>query len=114
MKFISIALVLIVSMASGCAHKKTDSVSVEEAARLNRNLVKDAVVFEPGSEQGAIVPDVSSPRLRAVWVDEHRENNKLIEGHRQWILEGDIVLLGIPKSAVPTATPSRGGAAREN
>lgn len=103
MNFISLIWILVVLGVSGCAHKAPVPVSEEEAARLNRSLVREAVVFEPGSEQGAIVPDVSSPRLRAKWIEERRENNHLIEAHREWFLEGDVVLLAIPKP--PQATP---------
>lgn len=99
MNFLCLIWILIVFGVSGCAHKTPAPVSDQEAARLNRNLVREAVVFEPGSEQGAIVPDVSSPRLRAKWIEEHRENNHLIEAHREWFLEGDVVLLNIPKPA---------------
>lgn len=29
-------------------------------------------------------------------VEEHIDGNRLIERHREWILEGDVQLLGIP------------------
>ena len=82
----------------GCAHKHVNPVSEDEAARIDRTLVKEAVVYEPGSKDGAVVPDISAPRLRATWVPERQENGRLIEAHREWALEGDVTILGIPKS----------------
>ncbi len=85
---------------SACAHTEPNgAVPINEAARLERVLIRNSVTFDPGTEQGAVVPDVSAPSLHAVWVEEHREGNRLIEGHREWLLDGQIVLLGIPKSA---------------
>lgn len=107
MKFRSSILILLVGISSGCAHKAPVSISEQEAARLDRNLVREAVVFEPGAETNAIVPDVSAPRLRAVFVKGHREGtNRYTESRREWLFEGDVVLLGIPDSAVtaPTGT----------
>ncbi len=82
----------------GCAHGQTNPVSEDEAARIDRTLVKETVVYEPGSKDGAVVPDISAPRLRAIWVPERQENGRLIEAHREWTLEGDVTILGIPKS----------------
>lgn len=95
----SIAALIIFSFCSvfGCAHKSADKVSPEQAAKLEQNLVRDAVVFEVGTKDGAVVPEISAPRLRAIWVGERIEGNRLIEAHREWILEGDVTLLGIPK-----------------
>lgn len=87
-------------MISGCAHKKTqDEVSINEASRLDKRLIRDAVVFEQGTKDGAIVPEISSPRIRAIWVPEKIESNgtRLIEAHREWILDGDVTLLGTPQ-----------------
>lgn len=86
-------------LGSACAHQKVDNVSAEDASRIDRKLVKESVVYEPGAKEGASVPDVSAPRLRAVWVEERIEGNRLIEAHREWLLEGDVSLLGIPKAA---------------
>jgi len=83
----------------GCAHQPIESVSKEEAARIDRRLVRNAVNFAPGSESGAVVPDVSSPCLQAEIVDEKIEGNRLIEKHREWTLGCDVRLLGIPKVA---------------
>ena len=97
--FIKISVVAISMVSVGCAHKQVNQVSEEDAARIDRTLVKETVVYEPGSKDGAVVPDVSAPRLRAVWVAERQENGRLIEAHREWILEGDVAILGIPKAA---------------
>lgn len=83
--------------SAGCAHSKMSSVSEAEAAKLDRKLVRDSVVYESGTKDGAVVPEISAPGLRAVWVEERREGNRLIEGHREWVLEGDVMILGIPK-----------------
>ncbi len=92
-----IMMVLLVGMG-GCAHLPSDqSVPPSEAARLDRSLVRNAVTFDPGTELGAVVPDVSAPSLHAIWVDEHREGNRLVEAHREWLLDGQVLLLGIPK-----------------
>ena len=80
----------------GCAHQKVDTVSEEKASRIDRQLVRETIVFEPGSKLGAVPPDVSAPRLHALWVDERVEGSRLIEAHREWILEGDVSLLSIP------------------
>lgn len=90
-------VILLFGIVSGCAHKSIDKVSPDDAAKLDQNLVRDAVVFEPGTKDGAVVPEISAPRLRAIWIGERIEGNRLIEAHREWILEGDITLLGIPK-----------------
>jgi len=84
-------------MTVGCAHESAIEKEEKEASRFNRKLVKEAVVFEPGTESNAVVPDVSAPRLRAIWVPEKIDNGKLIEAHREWLLEGDVSILGIPK-----------------
>ncbi len=83
---------------ASCAHNKPtdETISPENAAKFNRKLVRESVVFEDGARDGAVVPNVSAPRLRAVIVPEHIENNRLSEKHREWILEGDVSLLGIP------------------
>jgi hypothetical protein len=84
---------------AGCATTKQNEVSPDQAAKLDRRLVKDAILYEPGTEQGATVPEISAPRLHAILVPERVENNRLIERHREWILEGDVTILGIPKKA---------------
>lgn len=86
-------------LAASCAHNRPSDVSPEEAARFDRNLVRETVVFEANTKSGATVPDVSSPQLRAVWIPERVEGNRLIEAHREWILEGDVSILGIPKQS---------------
>jgi hypothetical protein len=81
---------------AGCAHKE-QKVDPKDAARIDPRLTQETVVYEPGSERGAVVPDISAPRLRAIWVDERIENGRLIEAHREWQLEGDVVILGTSK-----------------
>ncbi|GEM_PF-1949764 len=82
----------------GCAHQKPNP-TVNEAAKFDRNLVRESVSFEDGAKEGAIVPEVSAPRLKAIWVPEKIDasGTRLIEAHREWILEGDIILLGTPQ-----------------
>jgi hypothetical protein len=82
----------------GCAHTPAATVPQAEAAKLDRNLVRDAVVFESGAKDGAVIPEISAPRLRAVWIPERVENNRLIEAHREWLLEGNVSILGITPS----------------
>ena len=93
-----ICSVLLSLMFVSCAHGPANSASPEEAARLDRKLVKETVVYEPNAKEGAVVPDVSAPGLRAIWVEERIEGQRLIEAHREWLLEGDVTLLGIPKT----------------
>jgi hypothetical protein len=94
---IAIAAVLAAFGSSGCATSKPKEVTPDQAAKLDRQLVKDAVIYEPGTEKGATVPEISAPRLHAILVPERVENNRLVERHREWILEGDVTILGIPK-----------------
>lgn len=94
---IATAVAVCAAIGAGCASSKPKEVTPDQAAKLDRKLVKDAVVYEPGTEQGAIVPEISAPRLHAILVREHIENNRLIETHREWELEGDVSILGIPK-----------------
>lgn len=82
----------------GCAGKPVAAVAEGDAARIDRTLVRETVVYESGAKDGAVVPDVSAPRLRAIWVPERQENGRLIEAHREWTLEGDVAILGIPKT----------------
>lgn len=98
MKILSLILIPIIAAAlASCSHSRpSESVPPEEAAKLNRKLVRESVVFESGAKDGAVVPEISAPQLRAVLVPERIENNRLIESHREWVLEGDVSLLGIP------------------
>lgn len=80
-----------------CATPSANDATPEQAARIDRKLVKDAVVFEPGAEDGAVVPEISAPCLRAVIVPELREPKRIVERHREWILDCDVSLLGIPQ-----------------
>jgi len=84
-------------LAVGCAHAPVNNVSPDEAARINRKLVRNAVSFGPGAEVGAVVPDVSAPCLRAEVVPETVSSNRLVEKHREWVLDCDVRLLGIPE-----------------
>ena len=95
--------VLLTVSVFGCAHSKPvdEEVSPSDAAKFNRKLVRESVVFESGAKEGAVVPEVSAPRLRAMIVPERVENNRLIERHREWILDGEVTLLGIPDEKPP-------------
>lgn len=103
-----ISLIITIS-AAGCAHVQTQEVSARDGAKLDRKLVRDAVVFEDGAKDGAVVPEVSSPQLRAIMVPERVENNRLIEAHREWILDGDVAILGIPRSIAKPTVKQIGG-----
>ena len=89
-------LVLVVMMLLGCSHQAVKNGN-EKRAKLGEDVVQDAVIFEAGTKEGAVVPEISAPRLRAVIVEEKIEGNRLIERHREWIMEGEVQLLGIPK-----------------
>lgn len=95
-KQLGIMLSMITLGCAGCAHGRAENVAPEDAARINRKLVRNAVSFGPGAEDGAVVPEVSSPCLRAEMVPERTETNRLIEKHREWVLDCDVRLLGIP------------------
>lgn len=91
-------LCLMIAVGAGaCAAPAVNDATPEQAARIDRKLVRNAVVFGPGAEDGAVVPDISTPCLRAVIVDEERTPKKIVEKHREWYLECDVSLLGIPK-----------------
>jgi hypothetical protein len=94
---IATAVAVCAAIGAGCASSQSKVVTPDQAAKLDRKLVRDAVIYEPGTEQGAVVPEISAPRLHAILVREHVENNRLIETHREWELDGDVTLLGIPK-----------------
>lgn len=101
--FIQVISLITTISAVGCAHMQPQEVAASDAAKLDRKLVRDAVVFEDGAQNGAVVPEISSPQLRATMVPERVENNRLIEAHREWILDGDVTILGIPRS-IPKQT----------
>ncbi|MGK5083426.1 hypothetical protein WDW37_08965 [Bdellovibrionota bacterium FG-1] len=85
----------------------------ESRAKLGTDAVQEAVVFEPGTKDGAVVPEISAPSLRAIIVEERIEGNRLIERHREWILEGDVQLIGIPKSVSKAVKePIKGASAK--
>lgn len=67
--------------------------------KLGSEIVQGAVTFEPGAEVGAVVPEISAPRLRGMMVEEKIEGNRLIERHREWLIDGEVQLLGIPIEA---------------
>lgn len=92
-------VVPIVLLLSACSHSQAVKDGSESRAKLGQEVVREAVVFEPGTKDGAVVPEISAPSLRAIVVEEKIEGNRLIERHREWILEGDVQLLGIPKDA---------------
>ena len=86
----------IVWFVTGCAHGGAEKEKRGVEIKLGPEVVQGAVTFEPGTQDGAIVPDISAPRLRAVMVEEKIEGNRLIERHREWLLDGEPRLLGIP------------------
>lgn len=96
MKLVKLAVVGWMVALVGCAHSR-GGVSESEALKLDRKLVKEAVIYGPGTKDGSVVPEVSMPGLRVEMIEERREGNRLIERHREWILEGDVTILGIPK-----------------
>ena len=81
-KFIQISSLIVAISLVGCAHTPTSEVAPEDAAKLDRKLVKDSVVFEDGTKDGAVVPEISSPRLRAVLMPERVENNRFVSSCR--------------------------------
>jgi hypothetical protein len=98
--------VLIVIMAVtmwGCSHGRAVRPDGESPSRLGPDVMREAVVFEAGTKDGAVVPEISAPSLHAVIVEEKIEGNRLIERHREWILEGEVQLLGIPKDSKNTS-----------
>ena len=97
-KAISTTLVLLAMVS--CSHTKVDESNSDGAVKFDRGIMKEAVVYEPGTKEGAVLPDVSAPRLKAIWVPEKVEGNRLVEAHREWLLDGNVTLLGIPKPAV--------------
>lgn len=107
----------IVLLLAGCSHGRAGPGG-ESGARLKQEIVREAVVFEPGTKDGAVIPEISAPSLRAMIVEEKIEGNRLIEKHREWILEGDVQLLGIPKDTKEPHTRTRektqGGGPHEN
>lgn len=105
-------------MMSACSHGGAAGAGREDRAKIEPEVVREAVVFEPGTKDGAVVPEISAPNLRAIIVEEKIDGNRLIERHREWILEGDVQLLGIPKAAKglhkASATPASGGGSHED
>jgi hypothetical protein len=89
-----------------CAHGDHGSGGARggDGLTLGNEVVQGAVTFEPGAKEGAVVPEVSSPQLRAVIVEERIEGNRLIERHREWQLDGHVQLLGIPHQSEERVT----------
>jgi hypothetical protein len=83
-------------LLSGCAQGRAAGEKQGSDIKLGPEVIQGAVTFEPGTKDGAIVPEISSPRLRAIMVEEKIEGNRLVERHREWILDGEAQLLGIP------------------
>lgn len=82
--------------------------------KLGSEIVQGAVTFEPGAEVGAVVPEVSAPRPRGIMVEEKIEGNRLIERHREWLIDGEVQLLGIPidlekRKPTPSQAQTKGG-----
>lgn len=101
-------------MLMACAQNRVAGPNTD--AKLDRSLVRDAVVFEAGAKDGAVIPEILAPRLRAIFVEEKIENNRLIEAHREWLLEGEAQILGIPRERKKPSkvVPARAGDANEN
>lgn len=101
----------ILLLCTACAHRGAVKEGYQNQSKLDSEVVQEAVVFEHGSKDGAVVPEISAPSLRAVMVEERIEGNRLIERHREWILEGEVQLLGIPKELrkPPVIQPKQGG-----
>ncbi len=86
-------------LVSACAQGRAAGEKPEASLKLSPEVVQGAVTFEPGTKDGAVVPEISAPRLRAIWVPEKVDGNRLIEAHREWEMQGEPQLLGIPKDA---------------
>ena len=97
MRFLKLFCAAMAFIITGCVHHATENTSAAEAVRLNPRYVRNAVVYDTGAEEGAVVPELASPQLHAIMVEEHIENGRLIERHREWAVEGDVSILGIPK-----------------
>lgn len=89
----------LVFLVSACAQGRAAGENQASNMKLSPEVVQGAVTFEPGTKDGAVVPEISAPRLRAIWVPEKIDGNRLIEAHREWEMLGEPQLLGIPKDA---------------
>jgi hypothetical protein len=92
--------VVVVGLFGACAHQNVESVTPEQAVRIDRKLVREAVTFGPGAADGAVIPEVSSPCLHAEMVTEHKEagGRVWVEKVRKWTLQCDAQILGVPSS----------------
>lgn len=99
----------LIVLLSGCAQGRAAGEKQGDSIKLSPEVVQGAVTFEPGTKDGAVVPEISSPRLRAIWVPEKIEGNRLIESHREWEMIGEPQLLGIPKDAKKKTEKASGG-----
>jgi len=97
-RYFNLLVVLLAVVSEGCVHKEVGTVSPDQAARIDRKLVREVVTFGPGANEGAVIPDLSSPCLHADVVPEHKEDGGrvLVEKHRRWHLQCDAQILGIP------------------
>jgi hypothetical protein len=96
-RFLKVVLFSLSVCIVGCAHQKVSPVSAQDAARLDRKFVRESIVFEDGTRDGAVVPELSAPGLKARWQDEYIDGNVLHEAHRVWELDGEVSFIGIPK-----------------
>lgn len=92
-------------VATGCASAPSKDVPPDKELKLDRELVRNAVIYDPGTKNGAVVPEVSAPRLHAIYVPETRNGNRIDEAHRAWVLEGDVTILGIPSKGSGVKKP---------
>lgn len=107
--FKAMSVVAITAALVGCAHGQTSSVEPEDAAKLDRKLVKDAVVFDPGTKDKAVVPEIAAPGLRAVFVARHLEGPRHLVGeHVDWFLDGDVSILETESQKQPQVKEKKG------
>jgi hypothetical protein len=96
-------------LITGCSHGRVAIEADAHSVRLGPDVVQGAVIFEPGTKVGAVVPEISAPHLRAIWVAEKVEGTRLIEAHREWQMEGEAQILGIPKETKKPPAKASGG-----
>lgn len=87
----------LIVLLSACAQGRAAGEKHGSDVKLSSDVVQGAVIFEPGTKDGAVVPEISAPQLRAVMVEESIVGNRLVERHREWILDEKVQFLGIPK-----------------
>ena len=60
-------------LLSACAQGRVAGEKHGSDVKLGQDVVQGAVIFESGAKDGAVVPEISSPRLRAIMVEEKIE-----------------------------------------